>query len=460
MSIAALFVAGLVAAAPVDTREDLLRVESYELKVTTKLFERFFEAGKPYYFGSYRKEAIHFFRKCLEVRPNHRGMNRFVNLLQDYDNPAWKKKKWRSPKTRVDAAFRKKVQSCDRAHVKTCVRVGTYAAKFRGDELWERARASFVRALELHRGPYEVDSKGRIDLGGGVEIGADSSTRLIEADLVKVNGRLYLRDSMLRSLPDVSQVVEARGDHVVVRTLASEERAAALVPLLEAVWVELAEFTGQEPTEPLGLFVFPDPETYRAYCDESGHATHRMANGFAHGGDGYAVTYAQTGLERVAAHEAAHLFHFFAFGSSMPSWYDEGFATTFGGEGTFDWRDGALVVARPMSAERLRPLLTPDGWIGVAELLKGNAVDYINRMDGSGPRFYAASWALYTFLRTTEERRFRDPFDEWEGFCLGAGYVERTQGEAASPLFDRLFADVASSLDDALRVWIEEASGG
>ncbi len=445
---------------PAGPAESLARVDAYERKVTTRLFERFFEAGKPYYFSGYRKEAIHFFRKCLEVRPRHVGMNRFVRLLQDYDNPAWKKKRWRSPKERVGAAFVRKAEACDEAHKSVCVQVGTYAFKLRRDEgLEERARASFLRALELHRGPIELDSRGRIDLGD-VSIGEEASALLVERDLVRVDDRLVVRDSMLRSLPDVAAVTEARGEHVLVRTLDSEDRAAALVPLLDAAYDALAEFTGQEPDETLGLFVFPDREAYQRYCDESGHAVRRMANGFAHGGDGFAVTFLQPGLEEIATHEAAHLFHFQAFGSSMPSWYDEGFATTFGGEGTVEWRDGALTVARPLAARRLRALLDGDGWIDAAALVAGDAAEFINRMDGSGPRFYAASWALYTFLRTTDDERFRAPFEEWEGFCLGAGY-DRAGGEAgdAATLFDRLFADVAGELDAALRAWVEEAAG-
>ncbi|MFH0946754.1 MAG: hypothetical protein V2A76_16285, partial [Planctomycetota bacterium] len=437
--------------------EDLARVVDYELNNTTKLFERYFEAGKPYYFSSYRKEAIYFFNKCLELRPGHGGLTRFVALLQDYDNPVWKKKQWRSPKARVDGAFRRKVEALTERYIAVSVELGSYAARFKGKELRERARGHFVKALEMHGGPYEVDERGRILLGEKTKIPQDSSAWLLADELIRINGLLYLRDSMLRTVPEVDVVRETRGAHVLIRTIGNPEQADALVPLMEAAWEQLVLFTGQEPEQSLGLFLFPDADAYRKYCDGSGHGVRRMAAGFANAAEGFAVTFEQSSLEMIAIHESAHLFHYFAFRSSMPSWYDEGFATTFGGQDTYQWEGGRLEVDLPMARHRIGQLLDPaENLLPLAELLTGDATVYTNRMDGSAERFYAQSWAFYRFLRTTRERRLQQRFAEWEGFCLGAGYAREKQGHDAGALFGRLFGDVMSVLEEEFKAWLRE----
>jgi len=414
-----------------------IKIETYRLKVTTKTFERYFAAGKPYYFRGYRLEAIQLFERCLEVRPNHAGMNRFVRLLRDYDNPAWNKKKWRSPKATVDAAYRTKLRTLDLRTMQDCVRIGSYAAKQRGDDAWPPARKHFVRALEIHGGPYVLDSKHRLDLGKGAIIPPEPTKRLIEAELVTINGALVVRDSMLRALADLSVVQEARGEHALVRTTSARERAEELAEVVDGAWDEFVAHTGQSPDRPLGLFVFDGPEAYRAWCDASGLAEHRMAAGFARIGEGFAVTFEQPGVDAIAVHEAAHLFFGFAYGTSMTSWYDEGFSESFGDETSVSRSNLPAVAADP---------------IPLKEILAGRAVTFINRMDGSGPKFYATAWALYSFLRTTEDERFRAPFDEWEGFCLGARYGERATD--AATLFDRLFAGRLEELEEALLAWI------
>jgi hypothetical protein len=444
-----------IAPAPASEEENLARVVDYELNSTTKLFEQYFEAGKPYYFSSYRKEAIYFFRKCLELRPRHVGMNRFVALLQDYDNPVWKKKHWRSPKARVNEGFRRKVAVLSERYIAVSVKIGTYAARFEGKAVHERARRHFVKALEMCGGPCELDERGRLVLGDKTRIPESCSAWLIDEELIRINDKLYLRDSMLRSVPDVDAVHEARGEHVVIRTIGNPERADALVPLMEAAREQLVQFTGQEPEQPLGLFLFPDAEQYRQYCDDSGHPNYRMASGFANNAEGFAVTYEQPDLERVAIHEGAHLFHDFAFRSSMPSWYAEGFATTFGGGETYRWEDGRLEVDLPMARHRIAELLTPEeNLLPLQELMKGDAFVFINRMDGSGQRFYAQAWAFYRFLRSTPEPRVRERFDTWEGFCLGAGYSEEGQRHDAGALFDRIFGDVMSDLEEEFKAWL------
>lgn len=434
---------------------------AYELELLKPVFDKCYEAGSDYYKNGWRNEALWCFERAARILPEFSGLERFVALLRDFDNPVWKRTRWKSPRTGVDAGFRRRKESYDQAYAQALLRIGTrHARETRDPELGERARLHFVEALEIVGGPYEVDASGRILAGRAGAIPEDSSKRLLAEDLVLINGRRWLRDSMLRRLADVSSLHEARTERCLVRTVTTQDEAKRLLDLLEQAYPAFAKALGERrTTRPLGLFVFADRAGYEEWCEASGHAAQAKAAGFANSGEGFAVTFQQPRIEETAVHEAAHLYHFDVYSSAMPSWYEEGIAESFGDAHSMRILDGKLVTGLRPTKGALAPLLR-DGRLVIAldDLLHGDATARINADDGSAAAFYLAAWALHAYLSTTSDPRFARRFDDWESFALGSRWSRGANQESAEQLFDRLFEPVMGALESAFTDWVAEPS--
>jgi hypothetical protein len=305
-------------------------------------------------------------------------------------------------------------------------------------------------------GPYETDREGRLLIGKAGAIPADVSKRLLAEELVLINGKRWLRDSMLRCLIALDAVHEARSERVLVRTVTSGDQAQALLELLELAVPRYEERLGPRKTSrPLGLFVFPDEASFQEWCRTSDHEEQQHAAGFATGGEGFAVTFAQPELESVAVHEAAHLWFFDAYATAMPSWYSEGVAEFFGSRQGMRRVDGRLETGLPPTPAALAPVLANGKLrIPLADLLAGEATARINAQDGSAAHFYLESWGLYWFLSTTTDARFAGKFEDWEGFALGSRWSATKERRSGAALFDHLFAHVKDDLESAFTDWI------
>ncbi|MSR47457.1 MAG: hypothetical protein EXS13_10395 [Planctomycetes bacterium] len=109
-------------------------------------------------------------------------------------------------------------------------------------------------------------------LGQAGAIPAETSRKLIEEELVLINGKRWLRDSMLKSLPATASVYEARSNLVLVRTTTTLADAEQLLALLEQAYPNYeARFGPRKTARPLGLFVFLDQAAYTAWCNGSKH---------------------------------------------------------------------------------------------------------------------------------------------------------------------------------------------
>jgi hypothetical protein len=440
---------------------------SYELDVLKPVFEKYYQAGSDYYRNGWRNEALWCFERATKLLPEFGGLQRFVGLLRDFDNPVWKKKRWKSPRAAVDASFLRKKESFDLDYVRALLKIGVRHGRAQKDaSLQARAQASFRSALEIVGGPYEIDAAGCIVAGEAGVIPESFSRRMAVEDLVLINGKRWLRDSMLRQLKDVSEVHEARDGRRVVRTLTSQEEAARLLALVAQADAAFGSAFGERRTRrPLGLFVFADRKSYEEWCKASGNEVRTKAAGFANCAEGFAVTFAQKGIEPVAVHEAAHLYHFDVYAAAMPSWYEEGLADSFGGQSSMRLDDGKLVTGIKPTKAALASLLR-DGRLAISlpSLLRGDSTALIAADDGSAPTFYLASWALYCFLTTTKEPRLSARFEDWESFSLGSRWSRDSKsggtgggGEgSATELFDRLFRDLEPLLESAFTEWVAD----
>jgi hypothetical protein len=454
-------VVAAVAAPPIAGAQSALTPDErkQELELLKPVFDKYYEAGSGYYEGGWRAEALFCFERATEILPEFGGLTRLVNLLRDFDNPIWKRKHWKSPRASIEAGFKKKTAPFDLAYAQTLLKIGVKYAKKPGDPiLAKRGHDDFLRALELVGGPYDVDAEGKLVVGKAGTIPAELSKKLLAEDLVLINGKRWLRDSMLRSLKDLDSVHEARSDRVLVRTVTSEQQAADLLKLLELAVPQYEAQLGERKTPRLlGLFVFPDAASYQEWCKSSGNADRVHAAGFASSKEGFAVTYAQKELEPVALHEAAHLWFFDVYATEMPSWYAEGAAEFFGGRDAMHYEDGKLATGQKPTRASLASSLR-DGKLRVPfnDLLAGDACARINAQDGSAESFYRESWALYWFLTSTKESRFASRFADWEAFALGSRWKKGDEAKSGGALFDRLFGDVKGDLESAFTAWVAD----
>ncbi len=432
-----------------ETRE----ARQYELAQLKPLFDKCYEAGSDYYKNGWRSEALWCFERATKLLPEAGNLKRFTSLLRDFDNPAWRKKRWRSPRAGVDAGFKRRQELYDTSYATALLKIAGHHERDDGAAAQARARTSYLDALAIVGGPYEVDAQGQLRLGKAGTIPAEASRRLIDEELVLINGKRWLRDSMLKSLPATAAVHEARSDRVLVRTTTTLDEATRLLDLLEQAYSSYeARFGPRKTARPLGLFVFPDNAAYQEWCKASNHGGFARAAGFANSGEGFAVTFPQPSLDKTAVHEGAHLFHFDVFAAPMPSWYEEGIACFFGHERSMTVKDGKLATGLEPTVFVLAPLIAGGRLqVPLDDLLHGDAAAKIAGNDGSAGNFYLASWALYWFLSSTSDPRLSTRFEEWESFALGS----RGGGEEdAAELFDRLFADVRADLESAFAAWL------
>jgi hypothetical protein len=158
-------------------------------------------------------------------------------------------------------------------------------------------------------------------------------------------------------------------------------------------------------------------------------------------------------------HEMSHLFMYGVTPVVMPSWYAEGFAETYGGEGTFEWKDGALEAAGMLAASHLASV-KGDGYIPIADLIGKDALAMLSTDKGAGHRFYSESWALLRWFRTAAPAETQERFRLWEVACRGAALgaragEPRSQDTApATADFSRRFGADLPAIETAFREWL------
>jgi hypothetical protein len=135
-------------------------------------------------------------------------------------------------------------------------------------------------------------------------------------------------------------------------------------------------------------------------------------------------------LQALVLHELSHLFFWGTAPAAMPDWYAEGFAETFGGQGTFKFDGKELALGGVMERHRLDPLLKEP--LPLAELLAGDAEELWAKDPPKALRFYTAAWAFQRFLRSVG-CPWREEFLRWEARCRGTvlGNAQIQPGGAA-----------------------------
>jgi hypothetical protein len=254
-----------------------------------------------------------------------------------------------------------------------------------------------------------------------------------------------------------------------MRSQISLEQAESFLKMCTALLPHLEADMGGKPTKRLRMFIFEKREDYEKYCDASGLSDHKKAAGLADSGTFVTLVSAEGHDENtvrgIALHELTHLFQYGVTPTIMPSWYNEGFAETYGGDGTFTWDGTKLTVAGPMTVGYIQSLRDPKNYIPLSTLLGGDALKRINASDGTARSFYNQSWAFFTYLRKHAGEEIRERFAYYElvsrGKALGAKAGEHHNRDAsdAQAYFRSLFGKDLATIEADFKAWLQTYDG-
>jgi len=384
--------------------------------------------------------------------------DRILALMRRLGDDFWKKVMKR-PGPAYLRTYAGKARKAREGWQKDRLRLAAWAAK---KDLEEEALAEYVGILRQVDEPLVQDKEGRIVVEGGT-IPPLQSQRIVES-AVEINGRLYVRDAFLEKVPEIRSIHEATSERLRVRTERGAQEAEHVLALLTALLPVLEEDLGGSPTQRLHLFVFGTRARYEAWLEAADLGSHKAAAGVADNGRGVTVVCGEglegDSLDAVCMHELAHLFFFGVTRAVMPSWYNEGFAETYGGDGTFRY-DGKTLAAKGMLADgEFAPLRTDAGYVPLEKLLSGDALTLINEDLGRASSFYAESWALMRYLRQEAPEDVRALLAQWEVLCFGkalgaqAGKPMNRDSTDAAALFRSVFGPRLPEVETGFRRWL------
>lgn len=213
------------------------------------------------------------------------------------------------------------------------------------------------------------------------------------------------------------------------------------------------------------MFIFAKRADYEAYCDAAGLGSHKLAAGLADSGTFVTLVSAEGMSEEtvrgIALHELTHLFQYGVTPTVMPSWYNEGFAETYGGEGTFTWDGAKLTAGGKMDAAHVHPLRDAKNYIPLKTLLAGDALKLINAADGKARMFYNQSWAFFRYLRLHASEEIQQRFLRYELVCRGAamgakaGEHHNRDATDAAAYFQSLFGPDLAAIEIGFKAWLK-----
>lgn len=322
------------------------------------------------------------------------------------------------------------------------------------------------------------DYRRVLELGGELEFDAKAGWRIDRKRIPDAFGE-WLRDQAVTDREGRAHFEAAGGaaprlpglvvheDLVLqVRTDLPGDAAKELHALGSALLPHLHERLDGAPTRRLTLTVFARHADYAAYLAARGMQAHATAPGLADYATFQSLVAAsapdgsrRTGdeLHALVLHELAHLYFFGVAPAVMPDWYAEGFAETFGGQGTFTWDGTTLTVGGRMAAGRIEAM--QQALMPLRQLVDARAAVLLAADRERGRAFYAQCWALARYLRQPD-CPWRERFAWFEAKCRGQSLGAPQPGQPApnpvpaSVEFLRLFGDQLDAVDAAFRTWL------
>lgn len=376
-----------------------------------------------------------------------------LGLMRTYGEAFWRGEK-KQPTRALLGEFDKRARLTDRDDRKTHLQLARLAQKAKLDG---RHREHLLAAMRLGASLEWTKAGPKLD---GELVGSELATWLQEQCAV-VNGSERRFEAAGAAAPRLPGVSEVGNEQLVVRTDLPMAQAAQLHNLGLALLPHLQERLDGAPTRPLGLFVFQKRSDYTAYLQACGHGDAAAGRGLCDYGTFQTLVcaegLAEPELQAIVLHELSHLYFFGVSPVVMPDWFAEGFAESFGGQGTFRWDGKVLVPGGPLHKDRLDEVKQAP--LPLRELLAGDAAQLLATDHARGMRFYAQCWALQRFLRDIDNP-WRARFRAWEAECRGAlrGVTSTAKPGVAEPTaqaFERVFGKDLARLETAFVAWLQ-----
>ena len=325
----------------------------------------------------------------------------------------------------------------------------------------EEAKKLYLDLVQHSEKLPVYDDKGRIKLEEG-HVPAEIAKQ-IAITQVTVNGQKVVRDEALERVPKLDDLREIASEQLVLRSDIDEKRCADLHTVASALLPQLEDFLDGRPHRRMSLIVFKSKGSYDAYLHATGRAGAEAARGICDYGAFTTLVCAEgladPDLHALALHELSHLFFYGTAPAVMPDWYAEGFAETFGGQGTFTWDGKKLVLGGLLRADRLQDLKKAP--LPLEEMLNADALHQLTADRDKGLRFYAQSWAFQRYLRGAARPAWRDKFLRWEAQCRGEvvgavpGKISHN-GAEANQRFRSLFGKQLEEVEKEFLAWLQK----
>lgn len=385
----------------------------------------------------------------------HPGANLVLRIMRTYEDAFWRRKPAAVTAARLQS-YEQQAAKLRLADQEQRLELVKWAQR---KDLDEQAYSELVELLLARDEPLAIDAKGALVLPGGTLGGALAER--VKATAILINDEPYVRDLVLRRLPEVTRLFEVSSATLRVRSTTSVEEARALHGAAAALIAHLREDLGASPDRRLQLFVLDDRKAYDRYLDLADLSAHKVADGFADGVAATALLYRRgtetEGVLGLALHELTHLFQLAITPAALPSWFLEGSAERFGGQGTFAWDGKTLATRLPMNAARLEEVRAQP--LSLRELLTTDALATFGDA-ALQRRFYAQSWALVTFLESDAAAELGQRYRRWRAMCLGSAigadlvHAYAVDASASEELFLELFGQDLEVLEQAFLAWL------
>lgn len=379
-----------------------------------------------------------------------------LRIMRQFEDAFWKRRLGK-PSAEKLAAYERRAAKLRLENLEDRLGLVLLAERRR---LPEQAYEELVDVLLATDEPLAFDERGALSVAGR-KIGGPLAER-VRREAVEINGKPYVRDTFLRRVPGIARIFEASSPDLRVRATTSAEEAERVHAAASQLMPVLFAALGMVPERRLQLIVLGERKDYGAYLDIVGLSEHRAADGFADRMAGTAVLCAQGSTPEyvlgLALHELTHLVQLSASPAAFPSWYLEGSAEAYGGEGTFAFDGATLVTRGNMSAARLDELRAAP--LPLRELLAGDALTLLAHDKPSARRFYAQSWAFLRFLEEGAGDEIAARLERWRTMCLGSIlgadlYKPYAMDHAASSaLFLELFEPDLERLERDFLAWL------
>jgi len=405
------FALGAVAQAPRDTKmvEYKKRVEHHYVEAAQNYVDIAWWSRKV---GLVPQATTLFLRAKEAGQGRHQMADNLVSWMDQLGDGFWRVRPKRPPHQLV-AECARRVRIADKEVRKSHLLIAQLAI---GVGAEPDARTHCQEAIRLGA-EIQVNKEGSYRLDGLV-LPEALAKWLQDRTVATASGARVFESAAAAGGPRLEGFHEHRDERLVVRTDLGADKAKALHALGSALLPHLEDRLDGAPTRPLILLVFAQRAAYAAYLKSLGIDS--AGSGMAEYGSFQTIVSAEgradPELHAIVLHELSHLFFWGTAPAVMPDWYAEGFAESFGGQGTFTFDGKELAIGAPMDRHRLDALVKAP--LPLAELLAGDVEELLQKDPDKALRFYAEAWAFQRFLRAAD-CPWREDFARWEARCRG-----------------------------------------